>query len=61
MHDTVINNAKSDSAVCGVRLYVEQNNHVAKLVYGKVGLYSAGYEVYESDFTLSKNLNPHRR
>jgi len=61
MHDTVIHNARANPAVCGVRLYVERTNRVAKTVYDRVGLTSSGYEVYESDFTLSKTSNPHRR
>lgn len=58
MHDAVMRDARANSAVCGVRLYVEQTNRIAKAVYGRVGLSASGYEVYESDFTLSKLSDP---
>ncbi|BFU95057.1 MAG: N-acetyltransferase, GNAT family [Nitrospira sp.] len=61
LHDTVVQEAASDPAVCGIRLYVEKANHVAKHVYDRVGLASSGYEVYETDFTLPKHRDLHPR
>jgi hypothetical protein len=40
--------------VCGVRLYVEGDNHIAKCVYERVGLLPSSYQVYESDFVLPR-------
>jgi GNAT superfamily N-acetyltransferase len=52
MHRTILDLARSRANVCGVRLYVEGNNRVAKQVYEKVGLAPSSYEVYETDFVL---------
>ncbi len=54
MHRTIIDLAQSRGDVCGVRLYVEESNTVAKQVYGRVGLARSTYEMYESDFVLPK-------
>jgi GNAT superfamily N-acetyltransferase len=53
MHDYIIARAKADTKICGVRLYVEQNNRVAQSVYRRVGLAPSGYAVYEQDFVLA--------
>jgi ribosomal protein S18 acetylase RimI-like enzyme len=53
MHETVMATAKASPSVCGVRLYVEENNGVAQAVYRKVGLAPSAYTVYESDFILA--------
>lgn len=55
MHRTILDLARSRGNVCGVRLYVEGSNRVAKLVYDRVGLSFSAYQIYESDFVL-----PHR-
>lgn len=52
MHRTIIDLARARPDVCGVRLYVEAGNRVAKHVYSRVGLSPTTYEVYESDFVL---------
>ncbi len=54
MHQLIESLARSQPDVCGIRLYVERDNETAKHVYERVGLHAAGYEVYESDFVLSK-------
>ena len=41
--------ALSRSDVVALRLYVEINNISAKEVYKKMGMYHAGYEVYQKD------------
>ena len=53
MHDTVMTAAKADPEVCGVRLYVEQENTTAQTVYRRLGLLPSGYKVYEQDFVLT--------
>jgi GNAT superfamily N-acetyltransferase len=55
MHDYVIEQAQARKDVCGVRLYVEGDNEIAKTVYGRVGLAVSSYRVFEDDFVLKKN------
>jgi len=50
--------AKADPDVCGVRLYVEQNNQAAQMVYQRLGLSASGYKVYERDFVLTPGSAP---
>lgn len=52
MHAKVIERAKADPGVCGVRLYVESENRIAQEVYRKVGLKPSSYAVFENDFVL---------
>ena len=52
MHANVIERAKADSGVCGVRLYVESENRLAQDVYRRVGLTPSSYSVFETDFVL---------
>lgn len=53
MHDTILTAAKGRPDVCGVRLYVETENHVAQSAYRRVGLTPSCYKVYEQDFSLA--------
>lgn len=53
MHEAVMAAAKSRPDVCGVRLYVEEGNHVAQAVYRRMGLTPSSYAVYEKDFLLT--------
>lgn len=52
MHEAILRLAKERGDVCGVRLYVEGENDVAKAVYAKVGLNASSYRVFEEDFVL---------
>ena len=52
----IVNNAQADSRVCGIRLYVEQNNHHAQTVYQRVGIARSRYTVFEQDFVLSDHV-----
>ena len=54
MHETVLSLAKADPKVCGIRLYVEQDNHAAQTVYQRLGLSPSPYKVYEQDFVLTR-------
>lgn len=54
MHDTIVAQAKNDPKVCGIRLYVEQDNRTAQAVYQRVGLAPSAYAVYEQDFVLAR-------
>ena len=54
MHQHVLREAKARKDVCGVRLYVEQDNQRAQQVYHRVGLSPSSYQVFEEDFVLAK-------
>ncbi len=54
MHEKVVETAKADPNVCGIRLYVERDNGMAQSVYRRVGLQSSAYVVYEQDFVLNR-------
>lgn len=56
MHDTVLAAARARGDVCGVRLYVEQNNRIAQAAYRRVGLKPSCYAVYEKDFSLVHHI-----
>lgn len=60
MHEAILESAKKRGDVCGVRLYVEGENTVAKTVYEKVGLGASSYHVFEEDFVLPEKP-PHAR
>lgn len=49
----IVDKAKADPQVCGIRLYVEQTNHHAQMVYQRVGIARSRYTVFEQDFVLS--------
>jgi hypothetical protein len=44
--------AKERTDVCGLRLYVEQDNHVAQSVYRNLELRPTSYHIWEVDFVL---------
>jgi ribosomal protein S18 acetylase RimI-like enzyme len=48
--------AKSRRDVCGLRLYVEKNNHRAQHTYAKLGLIKTHYEVFETDLRRKTKL-----
>jgi len=54
MHESILEQARRQGDVCGIRLYVEEANAVAKAVYEKVGLGDSSYHVFENDFVLKK-------
>jgi len=54
MHETVMATAKTSPNVCGVRLYVEENNSIAQAVYRKLGLTPSSYAIFETDFVLAR-------
>ena len=54
MHEFILRQARARSDVCGVRLYVEGENTVAQAAYGRVGLSSSTYRVFEDDFVLTR-------
>ncbi len=42
-----IRSLAESSNVCGIRLYVERSNHIAKNVYKKLGMGESHYDLYE--------------
>jgi len=54
MHESILEQARRQGDVCGIRLYVEGTNAVAKAVYEKVGLGNSSYHVFENDFILER-------
>lgn len=44
---TYIKSLAESSNVCGIRLYVEKNNCIAKNVYKKLGMEESHYDLYE--------------
>jgi len=50
MHRYIAEQAQAAPNTCGVRLYVETNNHTAQSVYHTMGFSPAGYIVYERFF-----------
>ena len=44
----VLAGARSDPAVCGLRLYVERDNANAQRTYESLGMVDAGYRMYEA-------------
>lgn len=57
LHKNVIEQAKADPGVCGVRLYVESGNWIAQDVYRRVGFKPSSYSVFETDFVLGQAHN----
>ena len=52
MHSHVHKLATSRGDVCGIRLYVDHENHVAQQTYASLGMTRARYHMYEIDFVL---------
>lgn len=59
MHDAVMASAKTAPNICGVRLYVEQDNRTAQMVYQRLGLSPSTYKVFEQDFVLVRDPQGH--
>src|SRR5262245_7657671 len=58
MHNQIVAQARANANECGIRLYVEQDNHTAQTVYKRVGLVRSVYQVYEQDFLLARHDVP---
>ena len=52
LHEYVVDEARLRGDVCGVRLYVDRNNHVAQQVYINLGMDRSHYDLFEIDFVL---------
>lgn len=51
LQDYVIQAAKDDPKVCGLRLYVERDNRRAKSIYTHLGWQTTSYEMLEMDWS----------
>ncbi len=49
LHRHVEELSRYDDGVCGLRLYVDSDNKVARTVYKKLGLVPSRYDLYEID------------
>ena len=54
LHESVLAEARRDPQVCGVRLYVDQDNLAAQATYAAVGMQRTHYVFYEEDFTAAR-------
>ena len=52
LHEYVLDEARRREDVCGVRLYVDRDNHVAQQVYSNLGMDRSHYDMFEIDFVL---------
>ena len=50
MHDHLRQLAQATPGVCGIRLYVEENNVAAQQAYRRAGMQRSHYLVFEEDF-----------
>ena len=48
--------AQTRRDVCGLRLYVEENNHRAQSTYAKLGMTRTHYEIFETDLRRKTKL-----
>lgn len=60
LFDHVQKLARARRDVCGLRLYVEQNNDRAQRTYAKLGMVKTHYEVFEMDLRRKTKLAPPR-
>ncbi len=51
LYEKVKELAKTDGNVCGIRLYVDNDNEVAQKAYTKLGMTTTNYLLYEEDWT----------
>jgi GNAT superfamily N-acetyltransferase len=52
LYQHVARQARQAPDVCGLRLYVEQDNRRAQAAYERLGMHPAPYRIYEVDFVL---------
>jgi GNAT superfamily N-acetyltransferase len=53
LHEFVETRARNAGNVCGLRLYVEKDNHIAQQVYEEMGMSDSGYRLYEQEFSAT--------
>ena len=50
LHDYAAVEARRQGDVCGLRLYVDKDNHIAQSVYAGLSMRQARYDMYEIEF-----------
>jgi len=50
LHDYVAKEARREGNVCGLRLYVDKDNHIAQGVYARLSMHPTHYDMYEIEF-----------
>ena len=50
LHRRVAEEARAADGICGIRLYVEQDNTTAQQVYKSLEMYPTRYHIYEVEF-----------
>ncbi len=50
LHNWLHDAARDADGVCGVRLYVDKDNHIAQETYASLGMSRTNYDLYEIDF-----------
>ncbi len=50
LHSWLLEAAEANRGVCGVRLYVDKDNHIAQATYTSLGMSNTNYDLYEIDF-----------
>ena len=59
LYGYVMETARADSGVCGVRLYVDRRNRRAQQAYASLGLERTAYEIFEVDFVMRGKPGAH--
>ncbi len=54
LHQYVVEEAQRAGDVCGIRLYVEQENEIAQGVYRGLGMQKTVYDMFEVDFVIKR-------
>ena len=54
LYDHVLVRARATAGVCGLRLYVENENARAQATYGGLGMSEAPYKMFEVDFVIRR-------
>ncbi len=49
LYEHVLESARSEGGICGIRLYVERTNVVAQQTYRSLGMQKSHYDMYEID------------
>ena len=54
LHTAIVEQAKAAGDVCGIRLYVDENNENAQRSYRRLGMSRTAYDMYEVDFVIER-------
>ena len=54
LYQHLLERARANPEVCGIRLYVDHHNQGAQKVYQQLGMHEARYRFFELDFVLAR-------